>query len=139
MCSKYYGKEALDIVVIVKEYRSKQLYVFGRVGTPGIRPYTGRDTILKVLADSRLVEGSWGERIVVVRPNEDPKIKQRVTLDVTKMYESGDLTENILLEEGDLVYVPPTPMTQFGMTVNHILFPLRPAITLTEMIFLGPF
>ncbi len=137
LCSKYYGKEALDIAVRVTEYRSKQIYVFGRVGTPGIKPFTGRDTILKVLADSRLVDGAWDERIVIVRPSEDPNVKQRVTLDLTKMYDSGDLSENILLEEGDLVYVPPTPLTSFGIAVNRVLFPFRPAISLTTMVMTG--
>jgi polysaccharide export outer membrane protein len=40
----------------------------------------------------------------------------------------GDLTTNIALEGGDIIWVPPTLLARFGYVVQQILFPFQPLI-----------
>lgn len=126
LASRYYSGESLDISVQITEFKSKMIYVFGQVEDPGPKPYTGNDTVLHVLADARLNTIAWPERIIVVRPHDDPSVKQKVTVDVKQMYETGQVNQNFVLENGDVVYVPPTPLAQFNITFNRLLFPVRP-------------
>ena len=42
--------------VQVVEFKSRVFYVMGQVVVPGIKPYTGTDTIVKVIADAKLNE-----------------------------------------------------------------------------------
>jgi len=63
--------------VQVTEFKSKVVYVFGQVDEPGTKPFTGRDTLLDMLGQARLNENAWPQKIVIVRPNEDPSIKQK--------------------------------------------------------------
>ncbi len=128
--SRYYTRDALDVSVRVAEYRSKAIYVFGQVNSPGAKPYTGSDTLLKVLADAGLNDSSWSSRIAVARPNEDPNVHQKITVDVTHMFVTGDTSQNVPLEEGDLIYVPPTPSAYLSQTFTQILAPIRPMVTI---------
>jgi polysaccharide export outer membrane protein len=132
LASRYYDAENLDISVQITEFRSKMIYVFGQVEDPGPRPYTGRDTVLQILADARLNQIAWPERIIVVRPHDDPTVRQKVTVDLRQMYETGSVDHNFMLEDGDVVYVPPTPLAQFNITFNRLLFPVRPLTNLAS-------
>lgn len=66
----------------------------------------------------------------MIRPsldlNERPKIFE---LDFKKMIEHGDMSKNVLLQEGDIIYVPPTILGSIGLTVEEIVGPLFQSAT----------
>ena len=45
-----------------------------------------------------------------------------------KAIRDGDLTTNILMEPGDIVYVPPTLLAKIGYAVQQLLFPFQPVL-----------
>jgi len=132
--TKFYNKESINVSVDITEFVSKKYYVFGQVFAPGVKPYTGRDTIVKVLADAGLNEDAWPQKVVLVRPHEDQNVRQKVTIDLKQMYESGKTDQNYLLEEGDLVYVPPSPLAEMRMTFEKLLAPIVP---MTDVAFMA--
>jgi polysaccharide export outer membrane protein len=134
--SAYYAGNSIDVAVMVKKYKSKVFYVMGQVIEPGVKPYTGRDTIVKVLADAKLNDEAWPQKVVIVRPNEDLNVKQRVTVDLKEMYSNGKADQNFLIEAGDLIYVPPSPVAEAGMTFKKLLFPILPAANMAQL-FMG--
>ena len=69
----FYLTPSLDIAVEVTDFKSKVIFVMGQVVKPGIKPYTGRDTVLGVLADAKLNELAWPQKIVIVRRTDDPQ------------------------------------------------------------------
>jgi polysaccharide biosynthesis/export protein len=109
LASKYYAREMLDISVRVEEFASQVVYVFGQVEQPGIKPYTGRDTIVTVLAAAQLNNNAWPQKIVIVRPNEDVNVRQKVTVDLKEMYQTGETSQNFLLEPGGPDLCPAQP------------------------------
>lgn len=123
---KFYNKESISVSVEVTEFASKKYYVFGQVNAPGVKNYTGRDTVVKVLADAGLNEDAWPQKVVLIRPNEDAKIRQKVTIDLKQMYLDGKTDQNYLLEEGDLIYVPPSPLAELRMTFEKLISPVMP-------------
>jgi polysaccharide export outer membrane protein len=123
---KFYNKESLYISVEVTAFESKKYYVFGQVFAPGVKPYTGKDTVVKVLADASLNEDAWPQKVVLIRPNEDANVRQKVTIDLKQMYTDGKTDQNYLLEEGDLIYVPPSPLAEFRITFERLLAPILP-------------
>lgn len=127
---KYYEKNAAEVFVTVVEFKSKVVYVFGQVHDPGTKPFTGRDTLLDMLGQAGLNENAWPQKIVIVRPNDDPSIHQKVTVDVKTMWQTGDMKDNFMLEEGDVVYVPPSPLAQANTTFTRLLSPLRGTLEL---------
>ena len=130
---KFYNKESIVISVEVTEFKSKHYYVFGQVVSPGPKAFTGSDTLIKVVAEAMLNDDAWPEKVVLIRPNEDRNVRQKITIDVKQMYETGKADQNYMLEEGDLVYVPPSPLAEFRMKTERLLAPIIPATNLAIM------
>jgi protein involved in polysaccharide export with SLBB domain len=124
LLTRYYTDPKVEIRLVTPSSRS--IYVFGQVSFNGSRPFTGNDTLLDVLAAARPTLISWGEMVRVIRPSADPNEIREITIDVTKMMNQGDLRNNLLLQEGDIVYVPPTPLGWVGLRLQELLFPTAP-------------
>jgi polysaccharide export outer membrane protein len=122
------GEHPIDVRVVV--YRSKVYYVLGEVAFPGPKEATGRDTALTALAEARPTVLAWLERIQVVRPSEDKKTRPKIfELNYDKMSAHGDTTKNVLLQEGDIIYVPPTVLAAISMKIEEVIRPIARAFS----------
>jgi len=121
LLSRYYNDPKVNVQV--SEYASQKYYVFGQVTTPGAQPYTGRDTVLDALAKAQPTYLAWNAQIRIVRPSAEEAQAHEISVDLDKMTQSGDLRLNVLLQDGDVVYVPPTPIAAVGLGVQQIFFP----------------
>ncbi|HOA74944.1 MAG TPA: polysaccharide biosynthesis/export family protein [Phycisphaerae bacterium] len=126
LLSRYY--ESPEVTVRLMSYESKSVYVFGQVMGPGPQPFTGRDTLLDVIARAQPNFLAWGAQVKVIRPSAAPEERHELVVDVDKMLETGDMTNNFLLQEGDIVFVPPTPLGYVGLRIQELLFPISPAL-----------
>jgi polysaccharide export outer membrane protein len=124
--SRYYIEP--EVVVEVNNYRSQHYYVFGEVMRPGPKPYTGRDTLLRALAEAIPTFLAWRSQIRVVRPAPDEDTTKTIVIDLDKMIRTGGQGENVLLQPGDIIEVPPTPLAWIGHRVRELLYPMEPAI-----------
>lgn len=120
------GDNPINVRVAV--YASKVFYVLGQVARPGPRDYTGRDSLMTSLAIAHPVTTAWEQHVQVIRPttnvDERPMIFE---VNYAKMMAEGDLTNNVLLEEGDIVYVPPTILASIAMTIEEFITPVARA------------
>lgn len=127
LLSRYYVDPKVQ--VRVAGARSKKVYVLGQVGTTGPMPYTGRDTVLDILSRATMTHIAWGTQVKVIRPNADPGERHEIVVDVDQIMKTGDTRANFLLQPGDIVYVPPTPLGWVGLRLRELLFPVSPALT----------
>jgi polysaccharide export outer membrane protein len=147
--SKPYYRE-VDVTVNVAAYASQKFFIFGQVARPGPMPWTGRDTLLDVLAQAQPTVLAWPERIRIVRgdqpqeggrPTSQPSAKYKaiglhpedpdnprhtVIINLQAMIKEGDLTNNILLMPNDVIYVQANPLAKVGLAIQNLLFPVRP-------------
>jgi polysaccharide export outer membrane protein len=123
------GEKAVDVRVVA--FRSKRYYVFGEVGTPGAQVYSGRDTVIGAIA----LAGSptvlaWRERIQIIRPGKGKDAKPRIfEVNFDRMAAHGDMRGNVLLEEGDIIYVPPTVLAAAAMKIEEFIRPIARAFS----------
>jgi polysaccharide export outer membrane protein len=111
--------------VRITTYQSKSYYVFGQVRHPGAKDFTGRDNVVDAIADAIPINISWIERVQVIRPSADPKVKPLIfEVNFDKLMAHGDTSKNVLLREGDIVYVPPTILGWIGLKVEELVAPL---------------
>lgn len=103
-------------------------YVLGQVGGRGPVPYTGRDTLMNVLARAQPNHIAWKSRIRVIRPSPVEGERREITVNLNAMIKEGDTRQNILLEPGDVVYVPPTPLGWVGLRVRELIQPAVPVL-----------
>lgn len=124
------GDNYEDNVVDVRitAYASKVYYVLGQVAQPGPRNYTGRDSLLTALTVAQPNQLAWEQRVQVIRPSaietERPMIFE---VNYGKMIAKGNTALDVLLEEGDIVYVPPTILASIAMTLEEFITPIARA------------
>ncbi|MHC4213342.1 MAG: polysaccharide biosynthesis/export family protein [Planctomycetota bacterium] len=117
------GEHPVDVRITVS--RSRVYYVLGQVYEPGPRVNTGRDTVLTAVSSARLNAMAWQERIQVVRPSSIEGKRARIfEFNYDHMAIHGDTTKNVLLEDGDIVYVPATPLAAVALMIEEFLRPI---------------
>jgi hypothetical protein len=71
---------------------------------------------------------AWLGRIQVIRPSEEAKMKAKIfEVDFDRMMAHGEFGKNVLLEEGDVIYVPPTVLAAIGMKIEEVIRPIARA------------
>ncbi len=152
LAQPYY--EQVDATVTIEAYRSQKYYVMGQVFSSGPRIWTGGDTLLDALALSIPNNLAWEERIMVIRstppdrggfrvlktkldyrnsgihPPSDDKPRYLMRVNLMAMIKHGDMSKNVLLKPGDIVYVPPTPLARIGLAIGELIYPITQLTTL---------
>ncbi len=127
------GENPIDVRVIT--YQSKFYYVLGEVDRPGPKICTGRDSALAAIAAANPTALAWNKRIQVIRPSSDKNTRPKVfQLNFEKMRVHGDTSKNVLLQEGDIIYVPPTILASLGKTVQEFITPITSTFSTINVI-----
>ena len=125
LAGEYY--QDAQITVRVVHFASKRIYVFGEVAGPGPYPYNGTNTVLDTLARAQPTRLANPSRIQVLRPNADGELTKRMTVSLDDMVKTGDTGLDAVLEEGDIIYVPPNGLASVGLALQQLLLPIQPA------------
>ena len=134
----YAMKNENPVGIRITIYKSKFYYVLGQVYFPGPKICTGRDTVLQAVAEARPTSLAWLERVQVIRPSADTKVKPCIfELNFDKMQAHGNTTKNVFLQEGDIVYVSPTVLAGIALKVEEFVSPIGRAFS-TVNIVQGP-
>ena len=105
--------------------QSKFYYVVGYVARPGAQLFDGRETTLSAICKAVPSILAWKSKIQVIRPAKTPEERSKVfSLNFVKMSENGDMSQNFLLNEGDVIYVPPTILASIGVTLEQLVGPV---------------
>lgn len=124
---KLTGDNPIDLRVVV--FNSKVYYVLGEVSNPGPKIFTGRDTVLRAISMANPLVTAWKGQIQVIRPSHDPNIKPKIfKVEYNKMIVHGDLSKNVLLHEGDIVYLPPTILAAAANVIAEFARPIGQAL-----------
>jgi polysaccharide biosynthesis/export protein len=122
------GEEPIEVRIMT--FQSKLFYVLGQVQQPGPKIYSGRDTVLTAVALAQPNPMAWLDRIQVIRPSADASIRPRIfEVNFDRMSAHGDMTKNVLLQEGDVIYVPPTVLAAIALKVEEVISPIARAFS----------
>src|SRR3954470_2745156 len=124
MVSKYY--EADPDVKVEVIANSKFYYVFGKgVQRQGAYAYTGRDTVVTAMAQAGFNQGAWPQQVRVSRPRKNENADNATAVvDFKHIFQTGDLGQNYLLEEGDIIEIPNSPLQAWKENTEKVLGPL---------------
>ncbi len=122
------GDEPID--VRISAFRSKGYYVLGQVFAPGRKVYTGRESALSAIADATPNPMAWNSRIQVIRPSGVEEVPPKIfEISYNRMQVHGDLRLNVLLQEDDIIYVPPTPFAAVALAIEQVMRPIARAFS----------
>src|ERR1700730_12330768 len=121
----------------VLQVRSRQVSVLGQVGRPGRYPL---DDVSSNLTDILALAGGInpsGDDNVVVMLNRNGK-PTRTSIDVPAMYRTGDLSHNVRLQNGDVIYVERAPQFYiYGEVQRAGAYRLDPDMTVMQALSVG--
>ena len=129
IANKYYTNPDIKIEVTAN---SKFYTIFGRgASTGGRKPYTGNDCLVKALSEAGINENSWPEQVRLVRPKREGREAAVAIIDFKHMNETGDTRQNYALQEGDILYLPDSPLASFNFKASQVLGPISGATAVT--------
>lgn len=94
-----------QVTVIVRDIRSRRVYLVGQVGHPGAVALTGHETVLQVLAESG-GPNPFGksDKIYILRKSGDHE--EKLHFDYKKALKGADPKSDFELVNGDVIVVP---------------------------------
>lgn len=113
-----------NVTISVAMATSKAVYVLGEVKMPGSQPYYGEMKLVDAIGAAKGLS-FYGDmaRITVTRESLDkPEV---ILVDLRKLVDKGAAEQNIVLKDGDIISVPPTPLAKVGYAMDQLLFPFR--------------
>jgi len=110
-----------DTVVIPSLDESKrQIYVLGEVKSPGVVSYTGDFLFLDAVSKSGgFTSDAYYPDIRIVRANREAPEIYAIAFD--RLLKQGDLTQNMLLQDKDIIIIPADPIANWNRFIRKLL------------------
>ncbi|OHB71725.1 MAG: hypothetical protein A2W23_06955 [Planctomycetes bacterium RBG_16_43_13] len=124
---------SVDPVVI----RSQKIFVLGEVNRPGVFFIEGQMALIEALSKAGgFTKDAKSDKVLLIRG--DMAAPELQTFDVKSTLKRGDLTQNLYLQRGDILYVPPTYVSNVDRFFKHLESIIRPVVLLEQGIVLYP-
>jgi polysaccharide export outer membrane protein len=105
----------------------KFYFIFGEVRAEGRKPFPGDLTVLEAVTDAGQDPRTANlGRVKVIRA--DPRDPLIIDVNLRSIFKTGDSTDNILIQERDIIYVPPTMLAELGYFLSDLIFPITEVI-----------
>jgi polysaccharide export outer membrane protein len=132
-----------QVTVDVFPTASKRVLVNGSVRNPSPYPFAGRYTVMDALLAAGSVTEASGDRAFLIRGNADGSLPAaedlanapKMYIDLRKLLDDGDLSENYTLGDGDYLYVEKAqPFTINGEVKGPGQYAARRGLTVQQAI-----
>jgi polysaccharide export outer membrane protein len=125
-----------EVNIIVTDLQSQQVSILGAVVRPGRYPVSGTRSVTDMLAMAGGVAPDGGDTATVIRVRNGKTGKQVVNLG--EMVRSSDMTGNLDLMNGDMIYVERAPKFYIYGEVQHPgSYRLERDMTVTQALSVG--
>lgn len=121
-------KRDASVTVSLAAAKSTAITVLGEVKAPNAFPLVKETRVAEAIGQvGGVTIFARTAKIRVVRPGGGEPVVYIVNLNAIR---DGDLSTNILLRSGDIVYVPPSFFAKVGYAMNVLLLPFQPFLGL---------
>ena len=110
-----------EITVIVRSFGSQRVYVDGEVIKPGMFPLIGFVTVLQAISQAGgMKDTARTSEVVIIRRGENNKpLASQVNL--RKVIDGTDMSQDIALKPYDIVYVPKSAIANVNVWVDQYI------------------
>lgn len=115
-----------QVMVTIKGSHSQKVFVLGEVTKPGVLALEAPMSVLEAISQAGgFTLDAKNESVMLIRGNRDNP--QLVKLDLERLLKQGDVSQDIAMKAGDVVYVPSTviaDVSRFSIYLKNILSPV---------------
>lgn len=126
-----------DLVVIMRGYASQKIYIGGEVARGGSFQLTGPENVMQVLSEAGWITPAANrDEIALIRRDADG-VDGVYPLSLRKIMSGEDMSQNVTLQAGDMVLVPPSNVASFDRWIDqHIrqAVPLNSGVVITNQV-----
>jgi polysaccharide export outer membrane protein len=126
-----------QVSVSVLGVQSQKVYVIGEVTRPGVFSLDIPKSVLEAISSAGgFTQDAKDESVILIRGDkEKPRL---IKLDIESALEDGNISQNIQLQKGDIVYVPSTFIADVSRFSQYLTNILRPILIFEQGVILGP-
>ena len=134
-------RRAPHTIITPVAFRSKKYYMLGKVNTKGVYILDRPITVLEALARAHGLENALVDRNLVgltdFRRSFISRTGKRIPVDFERLFEQGDLAQNVPVEPGDYIYFAPGDLNEVYV-VGEVRLPgpvtWTPALTIISAV-----
>lgn len=126
-----------QVTVNVTSIQSQKVMVLGEVSNPGVLTLDNELSIMEAIskAGGMTSDAKLSNVLLIRRGNNKPDV---ISLDLKKAFKNGDLSHNMVLQSGDIVYLPAVTIANVSWYFGHLSKILSPIVSLESGIVLWP-
>lgn len=107
------------VFISVSSVRSQSVVVLGEVKSPGLFDLDVPKTSLQVIASAGgFTANAKPETVLLIRGGL--KKPELITLDFKRVFNEQDMTQNVYLQNGDIIYVPMAKIENVARFFDHL-------------------
>ncbi len=99
-----------QVSVFIAEYKSKKVTALGEFTKPGLIELRGNSTLMEVISNAGGITANAGETLFIqrsiVKGGTGHKNDITIAVDLLKLLEGGDISQNLPVLDGDSIYIP---------------------------------
>lgn len=128
-----------EVAVMISEYRSKNVFVFGYVSRPGKYAMKGNKITVKeaIVAAGLPREDAAMKRVYVIRPSDHTQdgVAAKKKVNLKSLIQKGDSAEDFVLQPGDTIVVDQKYFDRFVNGFSRLVGPVFQAAAVYELGF----
>ena len=96
-----------QVNVFIEDYRGQKVVILGQVNKPGLFELRGTTTFLELISKAGGLTQDAGDKAVIKRTVKKGEESKRIvkSIDLEELIEKGDTTKNVLIYDGDNIYI----------------------------------
>ncbi len=92
-----------QVNIFIEEFRSKKAVILGHINKPGIAELRGTTTFLEIISQAGGLKEGAGDTATIKRTKNGKQ--EVIVVNIKSIVEGGDLSQNILIHDGDTIYI----------------------------------
>ncbi|MDM8556738.1 SLBB domain-containing protein [Desulfococcaceae bacterium HSG7] len=97
-----------QVTVDINKFRIKKVTLLGKVNSPGLYELHKKTTFLELISKAQGLTGDAGNKAIIKRKAFGDEKEKTIIIDLKRLIESGDTSQNILIKNGDNIFIPTT-------------------------------
>lgn len=122
------------VQITMVQFRKNKVYVLGQVNKPGFYEFKMGDRVMEAIAQAgSFTELAYLEGATLTHKGSD----QAIPLDMHKLFFGKDMSQNLVLENGDTIYVPEDTKNKYyvlGEVMRPGMYRLKEDITVVDAV-----
>ena len=118
-----------QVMVSISSIKSQKIMVLGEVNNPGIYTLDTNVSLVEAITNAgSTTDGAKLSNVALVRKVKDKS--EIIAIDIEKAFKKGDISKDIMLQNGDIVYIPEVKISSTSRFFSYISKILSPIVQL---------